>query len=87
MIRDISITLICFITGGWQVLGRSEFKQLLRWRLQVKKAMAAEIDGADGDAKKAKKGAGEVHLSIACLVSVDQGSSHHLCPTALDNLI
>ena len=33
----------------------------------MKKAMAADIDGADGDAKKAKKGEGEACLLVALL--------------------
>ena len=45
-----------------KVLGRSEFKQLLRWRLAVKKAMAADLagvgEGGEGEeGAAAKKGA------------------------------
>lgn len=50
-----------------QVLGRSEFKALLRWRLGLRKALAKELKAARGEegdsdeeeGKKAKAAAGE----------------------------
>lgn len=45
-----------------QVLGRSEFKLLLKWRLELKKALKAELDGGereDGKEKVTKAAAGE----------------------------
>jgi hypothetical protein len=41
------------LCGDLQVLGRSEFKQLLKWRLHLKKALAAELTEAGYTEEKA----------------------------------
>lgn len=38
-----------------QVLGRSEFKQLLKWRLQLRKALAADLGASDAKDKAGAK--------------------------------
>ncbi len=49
------------LCGDLQVLGRTEFKALLRWRLALRKALAAELGElpAEPGHKKKKKADGE----------------------------
>lgn len=55
---DGEVRALC---GDLQVLGRSEFKALLRWRTALRKALGADIDPEGAEAKaeaKAKGGKG-----------------------------
>lgn len=58
---DAEVTALC---GDLQVLGRSEFKQLLRWRLGLRRELKAQLGlssdeaKAGGHKKRAKEGEG-----------------------------